>query len=46
VGGAVRHATGRWLPEFFDEFVARLLQFRSFYMNLMPTGEEYMGGGL
>jgi len=46
VGGAVRHATGRWLPEFFNEFVAQPLQFRSFYMNLMPTGEGYMGGGL
>jgi CubicO group peptidase (beta-lactamase class C family) len=46
VGGAVRHATGRWLPEFFDEFVAQPLQFRSFYINLMPLGEAYMGGGL
>ena len=46
VGGAVRHATGRWLPDFFDEFVAQPLQFRNFYMNLMPTGEAYMGGGL
>ena len=46
VGGAVRQATGRWLPEFFDEFVAQPLQFRGFYMNLMPTGEAYMGGGL
>jgi len=46
VGGAVRHATGRWLPEYFDEFVAQPLQFRNFYMNLMPTGEGYMGGGL
>ncbi len=46
VGGAVRHATGRWLPDFFDQFVAQPLQFRGFYMNLMPTGEGYMGGGL
>ena len=45
-GGAVRHATGRWLPEFFDDFVAQPLQFQGFYMNLMPTGEGYMGGGL
>jgi CubicO group peptidase (beta-lactamase class C family) len=45
VGGAVYHATGRWLPDFFDEFVAQPLQFRSFYMNLQPTGEGYMGGG-
>jgi CubicO group peptidase (beta-lactamase class C family) len=46
VGGAVRHVTGRDLPDFFDEFVAQPLQFRGFYMNLMPTGEGYMGGGL
>ena len=46
VGGVVRQVTGRWLPEFFDEFVAQPLQFRGFYMNLMPTGEAYMGGGL
>jgi CubicO group peptidase (beta-lactamase class C family) len=46
VGGAVHHATGRWLPDFFDEFVAQPLEFRSFYLNLMPTGEGYMGGGL
>jgi CubicO group peptidase (beta-lactamase class C family) len=46
MGGAVRHATGRWLPDLFDEFVAQPLEFRGFYMNLMPTGEGYMGGGL
>ena len=46
VGGAVRNATHRWLPDFFDEYVARPLQMRSAYVNLMPTGEAYMGGGL
>lgn len=46
VGGAVRGATGRWLPEYFDEYVARPLAFRTFYMNLLPTGEGYMGGGM
>jgi CubicO group peptidase (beta-lactamase class C family) len=46
VGGAVRNTTHRWLPDFFDEYVARPLQMHSFYVNLMPTGEAYMGGGL
>src|SRR5262249_9006924 len=33
VGGAVCTATGRWLSDYFDEFVAQPLQFRDFYMN-------------
>ncbi len=45
VGGAVAMATGKWLPEFFDENLARLLQFGHYHLNLMPTGEAYMGGG-
>ncbi len=46
VGGAVRNATRKWLPDFFEEYLARPLQIRSYAMNLMPTGEAYMGGGL
>jgi CubicO group peptidase (beta-lactamase class C family) len=46
VGGAVSHASGSWLPEFFDEYLARPLQFHTYHMNLMPTGEAYMGGGI
>jgi CubicO group peptidase (beta-lactamase class C family) len=46
VGGAVSRATHTWLPQFFDEYVARPLQFSTYHMNLMPTGEAYMGGGL
>lgn len=46
LGGLVRDATGRWLPDFFREFVAGPLQFRGYHMNLMPTGEAYVGGGL
>jgi CubicO group peptidase (beta-lactamase class C family) len=45
VGGAVRNATREWLPEFFDEYLARPLQFHTYHLNLMPTGEAYMGGG-
>ena len=46
VGGAVAHATPSWLPEFFDEGLARPLQFHTYHINLMPTGEAYMGGGV
>jgi CubicO group peptidase (beta-lactamase class C family) len=46
VGGAVRNATGRWLPELFDEYIARPLQIATYQMNLMPNGEAYAGGGL
>jgi CubicO group peptidase (beta-lactamase class C family) len=45
VGGAVAAATGEWLPEFFDEHLARPLQFGTYHLNLMPSGEAYMGGG-
>jgi len=46
VGGAVSRATHAWLPQFFDEYLARPLQFHTYHMNLMATGEAYMGGGL
>lgn len=46
VGGVVSHAAHSPLPEFFDDHVARPLQFHTHHMNLMPTGEGYMGGGL
>lgn len=46
VGGAVARAAHTWLPLFFDEYLAGPLQFHTYHMNLMPTGEAYMGGGL
>ncbi len=46
VGGVVRNATGAWLPELFDRTLARPLSMRAYHINLMPTGEAYMGGGL
>lgn len=45
VGGVVRQVTGRWLPEFFEMNFAAPLQIDRYYLNLMPTGEAYMGGG-
>lgn len=45
VGGVVANATGVWLPSFFDQYLARPLQFGTYYLNLMPDGQAYMGGG-
>jgi CubicO group peptidase (beta-lactamase class C family) len=45
VGGVVRHVTQRWLPEFFEMNFARPLGIERYYLNLMPTGEAYTGGG-
>ena len=44
--GAVREVTGQWIPDFFGTYFARPLQITSYFMNLMPTGEAYGGGGL
>jgi CubicO group peptidase (beta-lactamase class C family) len=46
VGGVVRNSTNAWIPEFFEENLARPLQFRTYHINLTPTGEAYMGGGI
>jgi CubicO group peptidase (beta-lactamase class C family) len=45
-GGAIRTATSPWLPEYFDRYVAQPLGLRDYYLNLTPTGELYMGGGM
>jgi CubicO group peptidase (beta-lactamase class C family) len=45
VGGAVAATTHRWLPAFFEENLARPLQFGRYYLNLMPDGQAYLGGG-
>lgn len=44
-GGVLARATGRPLAELFDELIARPLQIGRYALNLMPTGEPYMGGG-
>lgn len=46
VGGLVARAAHAWLPELFDAYIARPLAFGPYHINLMPTGEAYMGGGL
>lgn len=45
VGGVVAAETHRRLPEFFETYLARPLQFGRYYLNLMPSGEAYLGGG-
>jgi len=46
VGGAIARATRRPLTDLFDELVAGPLDIRHYYMNLSPTGDPYMGGGI
>jgi CubicO group peptidase (beta-lactamase class C family) len=41
----LKTATGTPLPELFDRWVARPLQFGRYSWNLMPTGDGYLGGG-
>lgn len=45
VGGAVARAMNAWLPDLFERYIARPLQFGHYYLNLMPDGQAYMGGG-
>jgi CubicO group peptidase (beta-lactamase class C family) len=46
VGGVLAAAEQRWLPAMFDEWVAGPLEFQRYYVNLMPTGQAYFGGGM
>ncbi len=46
VFGALRNATHRWVPEMFDEYLARPLDIKRYYMNLTPTEDAYGGGGI
>jgi CubicO group peptidase (beta-lactamase class C family) len=45
VGAVLKAATGTPLPELFERWVARPLEFGRYYWNLMPTGDGYLGGG-
>ncbi len=46
VGQLLGRATHRWLPRLFEMQLARPMQFASYGINLMPTGEAYSGGGM
>jgi CubicO group peptidase (beta-lactamase class C family) len=43
-GGAVRNATGVWLPEYFRSHIAAPLEIDRFHWPLMPNGEGFAGG--
>jgi CubicO group peptidase (beta-lactamase class C family) len=45
-GGVLAKASGRALPELFQDLVAAPLRIRHYALNLQPTGEPYMGGGV
>lgn len=44
--GMVRRKIGRPLLDYFDEVVARPLQFGMYHVNLAPLGDAYFGGGM
>ncbi|MEM8684352.1 MAG: serine hydrolase [Pseudomonadota bacterium] len=46
IGGVLREATGISLPRFFQEEFAAPLGISYYQMNLSPTYEAYMGGGI
>ncbi len=45
-GGALARSSDAWLPALFDTLVARPLGLGRYYVNLMPTGQAYSGGGV
>jgi CubicO group peptidase (beta-lactamase class C family) len=46
VYGVLQHASGRWLPQLYQTYFADPMQMGPYYMNLMPSGDAYGGGGL
>ena len=45
IGAVVAAATRRPIADLFEEWIARPLQIGSYFLNLQPTGEPYLGGG-
>jgi CubicO group peptidase (beta-lactamase class C family) len=46
IGAVLSSAAGRSLPELFQDLIATPLQIQNYYLDLMPTGQPYMGGGI
>lgn len=46
LGGVLTRVTGRSLPELFHDLMAEPLQVERYHLNLTPTGDVYMGGGI
>jgi CubicO group peptidase (beta-lactamase class C family) len=45
-GGVLAKATGRPLMDLFAELLAEPLHIDHYWLNLMPSGDAYMGGGV
>jgi CubicO group peptidase (beta-lactamase class C family) len=46
LGGVLQRAAGKSLPTLFQELIAKPLQIKRYYMQLTPTGDAFMGGGV
>jgi len=46
VGSVISTATNKPLLELFSGLLAEPLQLKDYHLNLQPTGEPYMGGGI
>lgn len=46
LGGIIRNTTGMPLTDFFQKYYAGPLDIHDYHMNLSPTGDAYMGGGI
>ena len=46
LGAVIRDATHRQLMDLFQEYYAGPLQIRDYHMNLTPSGDAYLGGGI
>jgi CubicO group peptidase (beta-lactamase class C family) len=46
LGGVLARSTGRPLPVLFRDLVAKPLGIKRYWMNLSPTSDAYMGGGV
>lgn len=44
-GAVLSRATGRWLPELWEELVAQPLGMQRYHVPLTPLGNAYLGGG-
>jgi CubicO group peptidase (beta-lactamase class C family) len=46
LGNVLSRATGETLPRLFHRLIAEPLEIDRYHLNLQPTGEPYMGGGI
>lgn len=46
LGAVLGRQTGRWLPDLFRELIAEPMGIVRYGINLMPTGDAYLGGGI